>query len=251
MDDGLHEDKMRRSFPTTGILIVALAFLAVAAAGCADEAADDVTVKGVTSTETSGATTATVEAKPPAAGMELDPGLQSATGTPTSTEMPALLELQAKVPYHVTVPTYLPGGYQLDTALIGHGSKTASDPVGYYSFRYYDPDDPNRTMTFNQSVANNKPLSGYYLTEVSVNGTPFQVYWHKTLEYLPQGDPVRADYVGEAETYVITWKSQFEDTDGTVREVYYGLTTGTWTGHDWGTMEEILASLKPLATVAG
>jgi hypothetical protein len=242
---------MRRHLLEISLLFVALALLAVAAAGCADEAADDVTVKGETSTQASVATTATVVEKPEAEGIELDPGLQSATGIPTAAEMPALLALQAKVPYHVTVPTSLPGGYQLDTALIGHGSKTATDPVGYYSFRYYDPGNPNRTTTFNQSIANNKPLSGYYLTEVSVNGTLFQVYWHKSLEYLPQGDPVRADYVGEAETYVITWKSQYEDTDGTVREVYYGLTTGTWTGHDWGTMEQILTSLKPLASVAG
>ncbi len=206
--------------------------------------------------ETSGtgdiAATATVSAPGPveAAGIQLDPGLTSATGTPRPDEMPALIGLQAQVPYPVMVPTYLPGaGYRLEKELVGAKGPSANDPVGYYSYRYSDPANPNRTLTFNQTLSNSKPLSGYYLTEVDVDGTIYQVYWHKTLEYLPQGDPVRTEHVGDAETFVVVWKGQFTDAAGTPRDLYYSLSTGTWTGHGWEDIRALLASLRPLAEV--
>jgi hypothetical protein len=177
--------------------------------------------------------------------------MQSVTGTPGAGEIEALVALQSELPYNVVVPTFLSGGYQLDTTLIGFSPPSETDPLGYYSFRYYDPANQNRVMTFNQSHANSRPLSGYYLTEVNINGQPFQVFWHKSLEYLPQGDPVRIGSVGDAEAYVITWQGQYTDAAGNVQTVYYGLTTGSWTGHGWGTMESVLAGLKPLAGVGG
>ena len=183
------------------------------------------------------------------AGISLDPNLQSVTGTPTPTDMKQLIALQAKVPYQVIVPTELPGGYVLEADLMGSSSANKKDPVGYYSFRYSDPGKQNRTLAFNQSHANSKPLSGYYLTETEINGTSYEVYWHKTLEYLPAGEPVRTVAVGDAETFVVVWKSQFTDPAGNPQELWYSISTGTWTGHGWGDIMAILNSLKPLSAV--
>lgn len=181
-------------------------------------------------------------------GITLDPNLQSKTGTPAPDEMKALIALQAKVPYPVIVPTDLPSGLKLDKELIGSG-KSASDPVGYYSYRYSHPDNASRTLTFNQSRANSRPLSGYYLTEVTINDTDYLVYWHKTLEYLPNGDPVRTTQVGDAETFIVVWKGQYQDANGQTQELFYSMTTGTWSGWGWGDIRNILESLKPLSAV--
>lgn len=205
----------------------------------------------VTSTRTLTQATPTVTA-PPAApvGIIVDPNLRSSTGIPTPEEMQTFIQLQARTPYAVMVPTYLPAsGYQLERELVGSSGPTANDPVGYYSYRYSDPGNRNRTLTFNQSRSNSKPLSGYYLTEVTLNGTLFQVYWHKTLEYLPAGDPVRTDSVGDAEAYVIVWRGQFTDTAGQPQELFYSVSTGTWTGHGWGEIQAMLKSIKPLQQV--
>lgn len=225
--------------------------IAALALGCGGETEKTATTTATATTAVTGTTvTETTPAAPP--GIVLDPNLQSGTGIPAPEDMPALIQLQSKVPYPVMVPTYLPSsGYRLERELIGASGPGVNDPVGYYSFRYTDPGNNNRVLTFNQSSSNSKPLSGYYLTEVTLNDIPFQVYWHKTLEYLPQGDPVRTDSVGEAETFVVVWGSQYTDAAGQPRELYYSVSTGTWTGHGWGDIRAMLESIKPLAQVGG
>lgn len=230
-------------------LLPALLML-LAASGCGGGTDVTVTTTVITQSRTETVATSTAPAGPP--GIVLDPGLTSSTGIPSPEDMPALIQLQSQVPYPVMVPTYLPGsGYRLEQDLIGAGGPTANDPVGYYSYRYADPGNMNRTLTFNQSRSNSRPLSGYYLTEVSLNGIPFQVYWHKTLEYLPAGDPVRTDTVGDAETFVVVWQGQFTDAAGQPQELFYSLSTGTWTGHGWGDIKALLESMRPLQQVSG
>ncbi|MHB0914066.1 MAG: hypothetical protein ACYC5A_09260 [Thermoleophilia bacterium] len=231
-------------------LMLALTATAIAGAvaGCGGGGEQETPSTTATAATATG-TTATVAEKP--AGIIVDPALQSVTGTPAPGEMAALINLQAQLPYPLIVPTYLPGGYQLDTTLMGFSGASASDPVGYYSLRYYVPGQDILNMTFNQSIANSKPLSGYYLTDVVVNGQPYQVYWHKTQEYLPAGDPVRTDSVGDAEGFVVVWQGQYTDGAGAAQTLHYAITTSTYTGIDWGTMQQIIAGLKPLAGVGG
>lgn len=223
--------------------LVSLTF--ISAAGCTD---DDkpAEVAVPTRTATTGTTTST---RPVQTGIVLDPNLQSITGMPSPEEMISLIALQGKVAYPVQVPTQLPSGYRLDTELTGSSSASAKDPVGYYSYRYSDPGNESRTLTFNQSHANSKPLSGYYLTETEINGVAYQVYWHKTREYLPAGDPVKSDTVGDAEVFVVIWKGEFTDRAGKTQELWYSMSTGTWTGHGWGDVKAILAGMKPLSGV--
>lgn len=248
---------MNRFFFKTGmlsrgplLLLVPLALLALGVSGCrGDQDADGKDTTSPPPAATAATQTSTAESTPP--GIVLDPALASASGIPTPDEMKALIALQAQVPYEVIVPTFVPGGYQLDAALIGHSGPSGTDPVGYYSFRYYNPGQDILNMTFNQSQANSKPLSGYYLTDHEVNGQAFQVYWHKAREYLPDGDPVRADYVGDAEGFVIVWQGQYTAADGSAHPLYYAITTSTYTGIDWYTMQQIIAGLKPLAAVGG
>lgn len=230
------------------LLALLAAATTTAAPGCGDGDKQGTTAAGTADTNTV-STTETVAKKP--AGIVLDPALQSATGTPAPAEMAALINQQAQLPYPLIVPTYLPGGYQLDTTLMGYSAASAADPVGYYSFRYYVPGQDILNMTFNQSFANSKPQSGYYLTDVVINGQPYQVYWHKTREYLPAGDPVRTESVGEAEGFVVVWQGQYTDADGAAQTLHYAITTSTYTGIDWGTMQQIITGLKPLAGVAG
>lgn len=215
--------------------------------GCVEE--DKPKTAGTSTGARTITTTQATSTRPAQEGIRLDPGLQSATGTPAPDEMKTLIELQAKIPYAVIVPTYLPGGYMLEKELVGSSGPTARDPIGYYSFRYSDPSNPNRVLTFNQSSANARPLSGYYLTETGINNVDYQVYWHKSLDYLPQGDPVRVDSVGDAETFVVVWKGQFTDAAGKPQELFYSMNTGTWTGHGWGDIQDILESLTPLGSV--
>ena len=190
--------------------ITVMAVVIMTIAGCGGE--DKTTIAPRTSTRiqtaaTSTATTKTAEA----AGIQLPAGLQSATGTPMPEEMPDLISLQGKVLYPVIVPTYLPSGYTLETDLIGQGGKTAKDPVGYYSFRFADSGNANRSLAFNQSRANSKELSGYYLTEEEINGVNYQIYWHQTRDYLPECGSVRTYAVGDAETFFVVWKSPYTD----------------------------------------
>lgn len=182
-------------------------------------------------------------------GLKLDPNLTSVTGTPAPDEMKTLVAMQAQVPYPVMVPTSLPGGYVLETELVGASGPTARDAIGYYSFRYIDPGNPNKVLTFNQSRANSMPLAGYYITEASINGTDFQVYWHKSKEYLPENESVPSESVGDAETFVVVWKGQFTDAAGQPQDLFFSMNTGTWTGHGWGDIRNILESLKPLGSV--
>lgn len=230
------------------LLALSAAATMAAAPGCGNEEKQGTATTGINDAKTA-VTAETVAEKP--AGIVLDPALQSATGTPGPAEMAALINQQAQLPYPLIVPTYLPGGYQLDTTLMGFSTASATDPVGYYSFRYYVPGQDILNMTFNQSIANSKPLSGYYLTDVVINGQPYQVYWHKTQEYLPAGDPVRTDSVGDAEGFVVVWQGQYTDAAGTVQTLHYAITTSTYTGIDWGQMQQIIAGLKPIAGVAG
>ena len=232
------------------ILIAASVIVSLAVSGCGGD--DKTTSNARTSTASRQTTTsATQTAKTTEqAGIKLDPNLQSKTGTPSPPEMAALINLQIKVPYPVIVPTDLPSGYNLEVDLIGYGGKTARDPLGYYSFRYADPSNANRSLTFNQSLSNSKPLSGYYLTEVELNGVNYQVFWHKALEYLPQGEPVRTDSVGEAETFVVVWRGQYTyPSTGKPRELWYNLQFGTWTT-SCSAIQTVLSHLKPLSTVA-
>ncbi|MBE0428511.1 MAG: hypothetical protein IBX61_01405 [Thermoleophilia bacterium] len=188
-------------------------------------------------------------AQPLQPGIQLDPALTSATGTPAPEEMPVLIALQAKVSYPVLVPTQLPGGYRLDADLASARGPTASDPVGYHSFRFSDPSNPSRVFTFNQTPANSKPLGGYYLTEEQINGVDYQIYWHRSLEYLSESAPVRTYAIEEAETFVVMWKGLFINAAGEQQEVHYGLSTGSYTGHGWGDIKAILRSLKPLESI--
>ncbi|MHB1389921.1 MAG: hypothetical protein ACYCXF_01635 [Thermoleophilia bacterium] len=191
--------------------------------------------------------TATTVAAPQ--GLQLNSNLTSVTGTPTPGEMKTLIAMQSKVPYPVQVPTYLPGGYVLETELVSASGPTARDAIGYYNFQYADPGNPNRVLIFNQSRANSKPLAGYYITNASINGTDFQVYWHKTRDYLPENASVPAETVGDAETFVVIWKGQYTDAAGQPQDLFFSLNTGTWTGHSWGDIRNILESLKPLGSV--
>ncbi|MHB8857880.1 MAG: hypothetical protein ACYC6Z_00115 [Thermoleophilia bacterium] len=225
--------------------------LAIAAgiSGCGSSG-DNATVVTAPRTQTAPAATATTATKAAVKGITLDPGLQSITGVPSPAEMSALIALQQQVPYPLIVPTDLPSGYALETDLIGYGSRTAKDPVGYYSFRYSDPSNANASLTFNQSLSNSKPLSGYYLTEEEINGTDYLVYWHQTRDYLPQGDPVRTGAVGKAESFVVVWKGQYTDpVTGQPQELWYNMTSGTWTT-SWDQIRSVLESLKPLSDVA-
>lgn len=225
------------------LTLTGLTFFSVA--GCGND--DNPTVEAApVRTATTGTTTSV---RPVQTGIVLDPNLQSITGMPTPDEMKTLIVLQGKVSYPVQVPTELPSGYRLDTDLTGLSGATTKDPVGYYSYRYSDPGNQSRTLTFNQSHANSRLLSGYYLTEAEINGVAYQVYWHKTREYLPAGDPVKTDTVGDAEVFVVIWKGQFTDPAGTPQELWYSMSTGTWTGHGWGDVKAILAGIKPLSGV--
>jgi len=227
---------------------VALTVAGLPLFGCGDEKKANTSTSTRTQAGTT-ATTATTRTTEPD-GIKLDAALKSATGIPTDDEMPELIKLQQKVPYPVVVPTDLPSNHVLEKELIGFGAKNAKDPVGYYSFRYSDPSNANRSLTFNQSRSNSKPLSGYYLTEVELNGVAYQVYWHKTLEYLPQGEPVKTDSVGEAETFVVVWKDVYNDPATGPQELWYSVQSGTWTT-SWGEIQSVLSSLKPLSAVAG
>jgi hypothetical protein len=194
-----------------------------------------------------GTTRAVTKTQP--AGIAVDPGLKSKTGIPTEDEMTVLIDLQANVPYPVMVPTSLPPGYKMDKELKSFGGPSARDPIGYYNFRYGDPSDPYKTLTFNQSISNAKPLSAYYITVVNVNGIEFNVYWHRSRDYLPQGDPVPEAEVGDAETFVVVWRGQFTDAAGKPQEVWYQMSTGTNTGLVWDDVKAVLAGLKPLSQV--
>ena len=229
--------------------LLAAVLLAAFAAGCGSSdntsSATVITSPTTTATATTGANTKAV-----IPGINLDPSLQSTTGIPAPNEMKALIALQQQLPYPVIVPTDTPSGYTLETDLIGYGSRTARDPVGYYSFRYSDPSNANASLTFNQSLSNSKPLSGYYLTEITIGGTDYMVYWHQTRDYLPQGDPVRTSAVGsKAESFVVVWKSQYTDpATSQPQELWYSITSGTWTT-SWSQIEAVLESLKPLSEV--
>ena len=182
------------------------------------------------------------------AGIAVSPNLESATGMPAPDEMKTLVTLQATVPYPVMVPTWLPSGMKLDPDTIGSG-KTAGDPVGYYSFRYYDPSDQARTLTFNQTSVNSQSLAGYFVTDETVNGVDYQVYWHRTRDYLQGSEAVRTTEIIKAETYIAVWKSQYKDAAGQPHDLYYSMSTGTWTGWDWDSIRSMLAGLKPLSAV--
>jgi hypothetical protein len=231
--------------PAVGILAIT-----VAASGCGGDEKTNGTPRTSTRIQTI-ATNGTSAAKITAtAGIKLDPGLQSITGIPTQADMPALIDLQSKVPYPVIVPTDLPSGYTFEPDLLGYGGKTTSDPVGYYSFRYSDSSNANSSLTFNQSLSNSKPLSGYYLTEEEINGVNYQVYWHMTRKYLPGAEPVRTTSVGPAESFVVVWQGQYTDpATGQPQDLWYSIQTGSWTV-SWGQMMSVLESLKPLASVA-
>ncbi len=185
-----------------------------------------------------------------ASGIKVGPNLQSSTGIPSPEEIKILISLQSEVPYPVIVPTYLPGaGYILNKDLVGSGGPTPRDPVGYYSYRYYDPGNPERKLTFNQNQANSKPLQGYFLTDVDINGTSFQVYWISASEDLPAGGPVGKDRISDAIAFVVIWEGQFVDTTGQSRNLFYSLTSGTTSGNSWNQIRSLLASLKPLQQV--
>lgn len=231
------------------ILLLAAALIPISGCGDEENGGDDASGTGTATTPTATATTPDAPAAP--AGIQIDPALQSASGIPEAADMPALINLQAQLPYPVIVPTFVPGGYKLDTMLMGFSSPGEGDPAGYYSFRYYDPGQDILNMTFNQSIANSKPISGYYVTAYEANGQAYEVYWHKTKEYLPAGDPVRTDSVGDAEGFVVVWQGQYNAADGSVQPLYYAITTSTYTGIDWGTMQQIIAGLRPLSAVGG
>lgn len=163
--------------------------------------------------------------------------------------MAALISLQKKVPYPIIVPTELPGDLKLDTSLMDSGS-VAGDPAGFYSFKYAEPGSDKRTLTFNQSSSNSQPLADYYLTEENVNGVDYQVYWHRTRDYLPEnGAPVRTTNIVKPETFIVVWQGQYKDAAGQTHDLYYSMTTGIWTGWDWSTIRGVLAGLKPLSDV--
>lgn len=228
----------------TAVFMAALlaASFSVALTGCGDSSTPAAT------TATTETVTAPVTTPATPAGIVLDPALKSATGIPGDAEMAALIQLQGKVAYPVIVPTWLPGGLALETSRIGSG-KAASDPVGYYSYRFSQAGNSSQTLTFNQSQSNNRELKGYYLTEEEINGTLYQVYWHKTRDYLPEDQAVRTGYIEEPETFVVIWKRQYTDSSGASYELFYSLSTGTWSGLDWWTLRQILESLRPLSEV--
>lgn len=228
--------------------LVALLAAAVFTGGCgeSDQPAAQKPPRTSTTIQTMPTITSVMPNRP---GIRLDPDLKSSTGIPADDEMKPLIALQAQVPYPVMVPTSLPGNYTLDTDLIGSSSATPRDPAGYYSFRYSDPNNGSRTLTFNQSQGNARELSGYYLTEATIEGTDYQVYWHRTLEYLPNGEPVRTTSVVNAETYVVVWHQTYTGAQGQPLDLYYSLVTGTWTGLTWGDIKSILKGTKPLGSV--
>ncbi len=238
---------------TTAVFIGFLTAMVViiVASGCGTgsaTAAHQATTGTVATTGTSPAVTATAPAAP--AGIILDDNLRSATGVPDAADMKVLIDLQKHVPYPVMVPTELPGGLQLDPDLVGYeASSSPDDPAGFYSYRYYEPGNQARMITFNQSISNSQPLSGYYLTETNIGGTDFQVYWHQTRVYLPNGAPVRVPEVGKAETFVVVWKGSYKDASGKQQDLYYSMTTGTWTGWEWQDIKAILESIQPLSAV--
>ncbi len=188
-------------------------------------------------------------AAPAPAGISLDPGLRSATGIPSPDEMTSLINLQKKLPYPIIVPTWLPDGLKLDTSLMDSGS-VAGDTAGFHSYKYAEPGSTTFTLTFNQSSSNSQPIADYYLTEENVEGVDYQVYWHRDRDYLPEnGQPVRTTKIVKPETFIVVWQGQYKDAAGQTHDLYYSMTTGIWTGWDWGTIREILAGLKPLSDV--
>jgi len=235
---------------TAFLTAVAVAFAATVLIGsCGGGGSTSSAPRTSTRTQTATTATATTAKKPVVPGITLDPALQSVTGIPSPEDMRAFIELQKQMPYPVIVPTELPSGYTLEKDLIGYGGRNETDPVGYYSFRYSDPSNPNRSLTFNQSLSNAEPLSGYYLTEEEINGVTYQVYWHKTRDYLPEGAPVRTTAVEDAETFVVVWPGQYTDPlTGQPQQLWYSITSGTWV-ISWGDVQAVLASLKPLSAV--
>jgi hypothetical protein len=230
--------RFSRLLTLTAALMIALLF-----AGCGSSNS------GITTPHTQSLPAATATTLAPApAGIALNPDLKSASGTPAPNEMKALIALQQTVPYPVMVPTQLPSGMKLDPDTIGSG-KTAGDPVGYYSYRYYDPANQRRTLTFNQTGSNSSSLAGYYVTSEHVNGVDYQVYWHRTRDYLQGSEAVRTTNIIKAETYIVVWKSQYKDAAGQPHDLYYSMSTGTWTGWDWDNVRAMLVGLKPLSAV--
>jgi len=236
---------MNTAFKTVNILSIITILLLFA--GCADKP-EGATHATSISSATQEANTISTPATTP--GIQLDPNLQSSTGIPSPEEIKILEDLQSKVPYPVLVPTYLPGSnYHLSPELIGSSGPTKIDPVGYYSYRYVDPNNPEHEITFNQSKSNNKSLQGFFLTGIDINGTLFQVYWISASENLPAGGPVQKDFVGDAVAFVIIWKGQFIDATGQARDLFYSLTSGTTAGNSWPEIRRLLESLKPLQQV--
>lgn len=234
-------DLLNKLFLTIAGALVVLGMSLAAIAGCGDD-----TTRTATATTSTGAGEMTTTVS---AGIVLDPKLTSKTGVPKPEDMPVLIAMQGEIPYPVIVPTQLPtAGYILQSDLIGTGKPTVKDPAGYYSYRYSDPANPDTTLTFNQSRSNSTPLAGYYLTNVNINNIPYQVYWHRSRDYLPIGDPVPAETVGNAEAFVIVWKGQYTDANGVPQELFYSLTTGTW-GYSWEEVQSILQGLRPLGDV--
>lgn len=232
----------KKKFMSLIAFMAAALALALTSASCGTNDDNTDTVKTAPTTST----TSTAVAP---SGIVLDPNLTSKTGIPGPEDMKALIGLQAELPYDVIVPTALPAGnYILVKELVGSGAPSEKDPTGYYSFRFADNDQPDHVLTFNQSRANSTPLSAYYLTNVTINDIPYQVYWHRSRDYLPQGEPVVTDTVGDAEAFVVIWKGQYTDAAGKPQELYYSLTTGTW-AYDWNEVQAILQSLKPLKDV--
>lgn len=203
---------------------------------------------GCSSTDETRALQTQSQATTPPAGIVLDSNLKSVTGTPAADEMKMLITLQSTVPYPVMVPTRLPSGMKLDTETIGSG-KSAGDPVGYYSFRYIDPSSQTRTLTFNQTNVNSKSLAGYYVTGEKVDGVDYQVYWHRTRDYLLGNEAVPTTAIVKAEAYIVVWQGQYKDAAGQPHDLYYSMSTGSWTGWDWADIRKMLASIKPLPAV--
>ncbi len=235
---------------TIATILTLAAIVLLAAAGCGSPESTVRTIhtqKPILSVPTTTAPAPPAERAP--AGISLDPSLRSATGTPSPDEMAALIALQKKVPYPIIVPAWVPDGMKLDTSLMDSGS-VAGDPAGFYSYKYAEPGSNTFTLTFNQTSSNSQPLADYYLTEENVEGVDYQVYWHRDRDYLPEnGQPVRTTKIVKPESFVVVWQGQFKDAAGQTHDLYYSMTTGIWTGWDWGTIRDILASLKPLSDV--
>lgn len=235
--------QIKASLPCRLLLATTMIFSMTAFLGCGDNGSEGTTSSASTTFQTS-------TSQPQQAGIKLDPNLKSKTGIPTADEMKSLIDLQSKVAYPVMVPTLVPEGYILQTDLIGSSAPTPPrDPVGYYNFRFSDSADDYKILNFNQSRANAKPLSAYYLTRATINGTEFLVYWHISRDYLPQGDPVEMDEVGNAEAFVVVWKGQFKDAAGQQQEVWYQMNTGSHTNITWSEVKSVLESIKPLGSV--